>query len=777
MTIATDTEEPTLLEAITRRLRACLATPDGVESPAAILWTDPGREWAPLIDPVRVRLPELLILGDYDPERRTGPAIWLRCVVEGTVAVPGMPEGSVPILYLPGIGRQQLRAGEDCPRRLQPLVELMYRGALWLHPGGHDWTLTAFLASPKGLGLDLARDERTLEAVARAVREVAETPLGQLAGRRLEADDFDRLLTTDLYRDLLRWMSDPAVWRERIGVERWGAFRSQCRTQLRFDPDVDGEFVAGQRLGEGSGAWAEVWARFEEAPLSYSGIPELLRRSKPSNLFVDRSRWPDENEAGEGNVRSGLEAIGGLPHVEACARILQLETEHAERRGWVWSRMGLAPLAAVLEPLAVLAIHARTTLGGTSPEEIGHTYAAGPWRADAASWRAMALVPAADEAFVHRVIRCLLEPWLDESARVFQRAVETIPFPTRAAATTVEAPEGGCLLFADGLRYDLGQLLAERLEGRGCRVQMGHRWAALPTVTATAKPAVTPVATQISGSALPEDFAPSFVSDGRPATASRIRMELERVGYQLLGGELADWPASETTRGWSEDGQIDSLGHKLAASLARQLDDQLDRLADRVVALLDWGWSSVRIVTDHGWLLMPGGLPKIDLPKHLTASRWARCATVAGDSRVSAPTAPWYWNPQERFATAPGIACFNVSSPYSHGGISIQECLTPDLHVERAGGGKTRVTIESLTWRGMRCIVTAAAGGQAVQADLRLGAAHGPSIAASVKTLDADGRASLVVDDEHEGADVTLILLDPDGAVLAQRTTRVGEAT
>ena len=36
-------------------------------------------------------------------------------------------------------------------------------------------------------------------------------------------------------------------------------------------------------------------------------------------------------------------------------------------------------------------------------------------------------------------------------------------------------------------------------------------------------------------------------------------------------------------------------------------------IRDRITELLAAGWKRVRVVTDHGWLLLPGGLPKIDL--------------------------------------------------------------------------------------------------------------------------------------------------------------------
>ena len=46
-------------------------------------------------------------------------------------------------------------------------------------------------------------------------------------------------------------------------------------------------------------------------------------------------------------------------------------------------------------------------------------------------------------------------------------------------------------MFADGLRYDVAGMLAERLEAKGYRVRLSHRLAPLPTVTSTAKPFAT----------------------------------------------------------------------------------------------------------------------------------------------------------------------------------------------------------------------------------------------------------------------------------------------
>ena len=767
----------TLLDALVENLRSCDYTPGGAARPAAILWTDPQGQWRSLTETLLAAIPELLILGEYSPDSRTGPAIWLRCVVDGTLGEPALPPDRVPIVYLPGVARQELRAGEECPGELEPLVELMFRGTLWLQHNGNDWRVTTFLTSSKALNLDIAGDGSTTEALIRALPELAATPLSQLGNRRLQADDFDRMLSSDLIRDLLRWMGDPAGAEARLGENGWGAFRSRCREELDFDPETQADVTAGERLAAAEGTWATVWQRFVESPTGYGGIPELLRRSRPGgeSLPFHRDPWPDLNDEDEEEVRRALASLPQLAHEEACDAVALQESKHGRGRGLVWARLGRSPMAAVLEPLGRLAEAARTAIGGATLEEIAAGYVDGGWQADAAAWEAVATVPAPDTALISAVVRHLLEPWLEDSARAFQAALERSPLPGRGEQTPVEAGEDSCVLFADGLRYDLGQRLSERLEGRGYRVNVGHRWAAAPTVTATAKPAVTPVANLITGEALGEDFGAKLGSSGKPANAQNLRAAIQKGGYQILGDGTLDAPLEDPAYGWLEAGEIDTFGHKLDARLARQLDEELERLTDRIAGLLESGWNGVRVVTDHGWLLLPRGLPRVDLPKHLTASRWARCAVLSGDSSPDMPRYAWYWNAAQSFAVAPGIACFNKSEEYAHGGLSVQECLTPDILVEHSGERVVRASIDSITWRGLRCFVEAAGSAGSIVADLRLESPAGPSAVAASKPVEPDGAVSLVLaGDEHEDASLVLVLLDEAGNILAQKPTRVG---
>lgn len=88
---------------------------------AVVLWTNKERHWKSVIPRLRRGLP-LLTFGPYVPDTLAGPAIWLRCVIAGTLSEADLPEGT-PVIYLPGVTRADLRAVEDCPREIQCAVE------------------------------------------------------------------------------------------------------------------------------------------------------------------------------------------------------------------------------------------------------------------------------------------------------------------------------------------------------------------------------------------------------------------------------------------------------------------------------------------------------------------------------------------------------------------------------------------------------------------------------------------------------------------------------
>lgn len=776
----TDSASLTVLETLRDSLVAAgRYNPNDVVRPIAIMWADADSQWSPVIPHLQKLMPELLVLGEYKPERKTGPAIWLRCVIERALPEVLLPERVVPIIYLPGIRRQVLRASHECPDTLKPLVELQYRGVSWTQKNGKDWSVEAFLVSEDGgLGLDLAKDAQTKAAMITALPELVMRKVTSLRGGRLESNDFDKLMVADTVKDLLLWQNDPQGTSTEWNSGKWSAFRSLCKADYGFDPEKDGEITAGELLGRKGGNWGQVWDRFAESPALYSGIPVLLRNAKPiaGGLFDDQSSWPQHNEAMEDELRQQLKKLENVAGNQARQQLFQLEKTHAQRREWVWAQLGQAPLAQALGSLAKLAAKTENGLGGATIQAMAELYAEGSWEADAAVLDALASVKsAADYHAVACAIRSIYLPWLQSSSEHFQQLLAKEPLPTYGQAGTdpIKPAKGCVVLFADGLRWDIANRVVKIMQERGWGPQLSARWAAQPTVTATAKPALSAVAKKLKGVAPGEDFLPEIAETGQTLSPDRFKKLLEAEKIQCLGGsETGD----STGSAWTEQGELDSLGHSLQAKLAYRIQEQVEQLIERVVTLLDAGWKEIRIVTDHGWLLVPGGLPKIDLPKFLTESRWSRCASIKDGSKVECPTVPWYWNKAQHVAVAPGVACFMKGTEYAHGGASLQECLIPVITIRSSGkAGASAATIASVKWAGLRCKVSIASADQGMKVDLRTKSNDPESSKAQPKTVAADGTASLLVEDDSlEGSTAVVVLIDAAGNVIGKQASIIG---
>ena len=767
-----------VIEALANSLEATAKyNPNDVVSPYAVLWTDHDTQWQPIIPQLRRLLPQLLTLGEYQPDLRIGPVIWLRSVVDRGLPEFLLPEGVTPIIYLPGTSRQELRAVQDCPDSLKPLVELQYRGVCWTQKNGRDWTVEAFLVSEEGgLGLDAARDATTRRAMLGALAELATTSVERLKGKYLEAEDFDKLFSDDPAKDLLLWLSEPKAVKSGWTSDRWSAFKSRCKADFNFDPDKDGELVGAELLGRREGPWVAVWERFTESPVLYPGVPELLNRAMPSELFVEPSSWPQYNNREEATLRQSLLALEKSTPTLAHERILELEISHGPRREWVWAKLGQAPLANALGHLAGLADRAATKLGGASTAEMAKLYVDAAWEVDNYALSAMAALKSSGDALaVGKALNAVYRPWLESAAEHLQVLAEKEPLPGHDGQGLEEllVESGGLVLFADGLRFDVSQRLVERMRSKGWSVALSTRWAGLPTVTATAKPAISPVTKGIKGLSIGEDFLPATADAEQLLTTDRFRKLLSTAGYQYLS---ADESGDSSGRGWTENGELDKLGHSLQSRLAGRIEEQVDLLLERVEFLLEAGWCEIRVVTDHGWLWLPGGLPKVDLPKYLTASRWARCAAIKGGSQVEVPTVRWHWNPYERVAVAPGIACFSAGNEFAHGGLSLQESLVPVIRVAAGEAAvKTAAEIGDVSWFGLRCRIQVETAQSGLSVDLRSKVNDPSSSVSKVRPVDGNGAASLLVaDDELEDTPAVVVVLDASGHVITKQPTIIG---
>jgi hypothetical protein len=803
------TSDATVLDAlITSLQKAADYNRDDTEAPTAVLWPDEKKEWESLIPRLRVAVPQFLTLGAYNVAARSGPAIWLRCVLAGQIDGVTIPTATVPIIYLPGVSRATLRATEDCPQELKPLAELQYRGVIWSQANAKDWTVSAYLQTEKGgLNLTMAKDQATAKSLRRAVEKLVDTPLSDLKARssagELNGAYFDSFVCDDLVDDLLSWMSNPADTCSRWEPSRWEILCQRCVTDYGFDPARNGELFAAENLGiQPKTPWKTAWKRYASAPARYPGIEALLRKAKPPSkgLFTHSDEfWPQDNEAEETELRKALQNLATVSHglntdkdnpnssnpssilissvanVRVC--LLDLEHSHGIRRDWVWAKLNHSPLAFAIQHLATVASVTSTPLTGATLAEMVKAYTEWGWKADAAVLDALAAVSgSADQAAVNTAIAHVYQPWLRDAAELFQKRVSETPLPGREKPRQDAVPPGTCVLFADGLRYDVGQKFLAMLAGRVGEIQPSHHFVALPSVTPTSKPAVSPVAAKIMGTQAGTEFRPSVAQGGKDLTPDRFRKLLDDEGVQYLAHNDTGDP---TGRSWTEYGNLDKTGHAEGSGLARRIPELLTRLVQRVEALLEVGWKEVRVVTDHGWLLMPNGLPKSELPKYLTETRWRRCAVVKTTATVDLPTFSWFWDDEVRIASPIGIGCFIAGEEYSHGGLSVQECVVPQIVIRPGGTANLSAKIESFKWAGLRCRIKVAGDCDGCTVDLRDKPADpSTSLADAVKAVGKDGTVSVVVKgqyDARQGTATTLVLLDPTGNVIDKAPVTVGE--
>lgn len=767
----------TVLDHLLRSLaQAAEHNQNDLVAPRVILWTDGERLWESVIGLIRAAHPRVWTLGDYAPETRTGPAAFLRTRVPANA----VPANEVPVLYLPGVARTAFRSAAECPEEVRHLFALQFEGQFWLQKNGKDWTWGALLAGADGgLGLDVARDAETALALRDCLAKVLEAPVATLTGRRLEAGDFRSLVADDPVRMLLRWIGRPAAWRQQWAGPEWSSFRAICRDDYGFDPEKDGELAAAEKLAAGENGWQPVWQRYGESPASYAGVEDVLAKVTPPDLFAVHEGYLTINDQREIDLRVALEALVHLPFEQARQRLLVLAQQEEPRADWVWAKLDRAPLAQAIAHLRFLVEAQAEFSGGQDWTGLANGYTRKGWEVDVAALHALALVrKPADLQAVGAALRGVYYPWLEKLAHTAQAHAATYPNRNAQSARSLTPSAGTVFVFVDGLRYDLGKLLAVELEATGIKVALGHEWAALPTVTATAKPAWKPLCSSLGGAGSSGAFEPAEIATGKPLMTARFRELLESLGIDYV---KADTVGDPERCAWTEIGAFDSHGHDEGKKLAWRVEEQLSEVKHRIAQLLDAGWKHVRVITDHGWLMLPGGLPKLDLPKHLALSRWGRCATPQAGAKHNFPETSWFWDGSLPVVLAPGIGCFVSGLEYSHGGLTIQEALLPVLDLTSAAApAAQKPELVAAKWKGLRLAATLKRG-EGLLVDLRTKAADPTSSVLPAdqrdKPVPAGGEISVLVEnDDLTGSAVLLVLSATTGNVIFKHALNIGES-
>ena len=763
----------TILEKLIEALRsAAIYNRHDLASPTVVLWTDGAGQWAKIVPLLGDAIPELMILASVCDGEKQGPSTWLR------YQLARRHWHKTPVIYLPGISRQAFRGAAGFPEGARHLFALQYQGQFWTQVNGKDWTASAFLSSAEGgLGLDLARDRDTLDALSTQLAHVLRTPLTSLTGRRLEAADFHGLAAADPVGLMLEWMAQPYLDHASWPAEQWVAFTEICKQSFGLDPEKEGVLVAAEKLVAGSGLWDQVWKRYGEAPKAYAGLRKVLDLVKLKDLFDHNDRIPSTNRHEEEDLRRGLVELAQFPKKEAVKKLASLCKQHVPRAKSIWADLGEAPLALAAIHLQALVDGMATGNLGSDWHGLAKAYTEKAWVIDAAAWKAYAEVrDASDIDAIAGTLRAVYVPWLEGLAEQIQ-AWESYPMADSANCPVFNPVPGTVLVFVDGLRCDLGLELQAMLTDSGFQVQFEARWSALPTVTATAKPAWNPVAKGLIGDCLAEGFAPQIVGTGQTLSTQLFRKKLIENDWPWLESVATGDPSSAA---WTEIGTFDHDGHGQGARLAWLINDELNAVVYRVRELLNAGWKQAILVTDHGWLLVPKGLPKVDLPSHLTLSRWPRCAITQPGSDHGFKEIPWFWGGGHSVVCAPGISAFKSGVEYAHGGLSLQEALIPQISVSLGAQSlPLTVTIGSAKWSGLRLKLQLEGPYHDAFLDIRTKPADADSSLLDsnvrLKPPAQDGSASLLLtSEEYEGTAAVLVVVR-DGQVVAKQSITIGE--
>jgi len=391
--------------------------PDVQVAPACILWPDSERQFENVIPQLQEAMPELLVLGDYAPDRRTGPAIWIRCALDGRV--PNFnPCKKIPIVYMPGVSRASMRLVEAYPTGIKALAYYQYRGIFFSQVSAKDWTILAFLkSSDGGLGLDVATDEACKNAMQLSFPLLLNQEVGLLQGKHLDKDFFNTLISGgDPVKEILQWLNEGDSWRTRKSEIQWQAFVELCKSNYAFDPELDGRSKGLELFANRLGVWGPVFDRYAESYTTYRSIHKVLEEQPGPDFDLFGSAeeyggWPQWNEREENNLLRDLESLTQLTVKEATVRLSELEQCHSIRRNLVWSRQGKAPLAAALAELMKLARLSQEGFFANSVQELGCYYEQQGYQVDLTAWKSIAnLKNRKNRDTVKKVIRLFYQP-------------------------------------------------------------------------------------------------------------------------------------------------------------------------------------------------------------------------------------------------------------------------------------------------------------------------------------------------------------------------------
>jgi hypothetical protein len=744
-------------------------------APRVVLWPDPERQWESILDQLQQAIPSLLCFGDYQPDKRQGPAIWLKCMVERSLPEANWADTDVPIIYMPGIAKKDFRNISEADLLLQPLMEYQYTGSMWLHENGREWTIAGFLQNEQdGMGLNVSQDNATKDALQASLAKTFNDKETFYNRTYIDSDILLSNVYPNIGLDILHWMSNGDKFLKSFPSDKQETFKSLCKSKFGFEPDYSNIKEIALKLGSRKNSWAQVWDYFANAPHKFPEIPKLLDLAFPGDLgtgmfSLPKDSWPRQNELEETQIRDALKKIETISLPKVNAYLKEVVSKHSDRRNTVWFELGQAPLVDAVEFLYKMSLQCSEAYPSDTVQSLIDYYTQSGYLGDYNMRRALAAVSTTlDKETVTKCIRYIYMPWLEKINIRFQ---EVYP---KAEAVEFKAASGKIVLFVDALRYEVAKELVEFLQAKGYELTMKSGLTAIPTVTPTAKAFNSPIANEIDRNSQIKEFRPNTKS-GKDLVTATFRGSLKDCGYEYVASPAK---VDGATNSWLEIGTLDTKGHEEQANMVRRVPELFEEVHEHIQVLAEKGISEISIVTDHGWLLLPGGLPKTNISKDLIDTRWGRCATIKEGASVDLPHFSWTWNPSIFIAYAPGISFFKNNEEYAHGGISLQECVVPQIELKIKQIQSLEGTISEVNWNQLVCRIELNGAPDGCIVDIRTKREDPNSsvvLSESTKRVVRSGKARLMVDDSRQGDAAHVVLTSSTGIIIDDQLTTIGK--
>ena len=312
------------------------------------------------------------------------------------------------------------------------------------------------------------------------------------------------------------------------------------------------------------------------------------------------------------------------------------------------------------------------------------------------------------------------------------------------------------VVIVDALRYDCALAIEEGLREQDVVVKPVV--AMLPTVTAIGMTALLPLSGANIGLKTKANSLHPTVNGKDTAVLSNRIAYLEEFGATCLA--IVDVEAAgEAPQGVGEllvvfgHNDVDHIGHGEAQTLIRHVQLEVDRLTRLVRKVHRWGYPTVHIVTDHGFVL----LDETKLPEEVPCDKdWChvykeRFAIVPATADVPVATFPFRWDDEVKVAVPPGLAFFRAEKSFSHGGAALQEIVIPHLESRSRMTTEQRIGIEVVlpTFELMRAAVKVLLRPQstatAPSGQIPLFTENGRTLALDVLQTDPAGKRSSVL--------------------------------